>query len=259
MHLYTRSVHVKNDASISAAIRFATEVCAYVNKTYSTKMRFGIEAFGHAKVHWFMDFDSVDQSLAMHQKMLLDHDFQSLLGKGKDLPFGEDGAMNLSSLCQRDILSVSSEASVQKAAELMRVNHVGALALTDPEDPARVVGVVTDRDLVVNLLAQGRLPGELPVGAYSHAQLIGVPGSATVHEAIAAMHKHGVRRVFVTEPNGRLLGLLSLDDVLKTLAEDLSGLSQALRMGIDLENTRTSPMFNPNELGGNMYLAQHEP
>ena len=86
--------------------------------------------------------------------------------------------MNLASLCQRDILSVSAEASVQKAADLMRVNHVGALALTDPEDPARVVGVVTDRDLVVNLLAQGRLPDEHPIGAYSHAQLIGVPGQA---------------------------------------------------------------------------------
>ena len=167
--------------------------------------------------------------------------------------------MNLSSLCQRDILSVSSEASVQKAAELMRVNHVGALALTDPEDPARVVGVVTDRDLVVNLLAQGRLPGEHAIGAYSHAQLIGVPGSATVHEAIAAMQKHGVRRVFVTEANGRLLGLLSMDDVLRALADDLNGLSQALRMGIELENTRTSPMFNPDELAGSMYLAQHEP
>jgi CBS domain-containing protein len=63
--------------------------------------------------------------------------------------------MNLASLCRRDIISVSAQASVHKAAELMRVHHVGALALTDPEDPAQVVGVVTDRDLVVNLLAQG--------------------------------------------------------------------------------------------------------
>lgn len=167
--------------------------------------------------------------------------------------------MNLSNLCQRDVLSVSVEASVQKAAELMRVNHVGALALTDPEDPARVVGVVTDRDLVVNLLAQGRLPGEYPIGAYSHAQLIGVPGSATVHEAIATMQKHGVRRIFVTEANGRLMGLLSIDDILSTLADELGGLSQALRIGVDMENTRTSPMFNPNELTSGMYLAQHEP
>ncbi len=142
--------------------------------------------------------------------------------------------MNLASLCLRDILSVSAEESVQKAAELMRVHHVGALALTDAEDPARVVGVVTDRDLVVNLLAQGRLPGEHPIGAYSHAQLIGVPGSATVHEAVAAMQKHGVRRIFVTETNGRLMGLLSMDDVLSALADDLSGLSQAQRFRIAL-------------------------
>ena len=167
--------------------------------------------------------------------------------------------MNLASLCQRDILSVSAEATVQKAADLMRVNHVGALALTDPEDPTRVVGVVTDRDLVVNLLAQGRLPGEHPIGAYSHAQLIGVPGTASVHEAVQAMQKHGVRRIFVTESNGRLMGLLSIDDVLGTLADELGGLSQAMRIGVDLESTRTSPMFNPSELSGSMYLAQHEP
>lgn len=67
--------------------------------------------------------------------------------------------MTLSSLCQRDILTLSAETSVQKAAELMRTQHVGAMALTDPENPVRVVGEVTDRDLVVNLLAQGRTAG----------------------------------------------------------------------------------------------------
>jgi hypothetical protein len=85
MHLFTRTVRVKNAASMAAAIRFATEVCAYVNKTYHVKMRFGVEVFGHTKLYWYMDFDSVDQSLAMNQKMLSDADYQTLLGKGKDL------------------------------------------------------------------------------------------------------------------------------------------------------------------------------
>lgn len=167
--------------------------------------------------------------------------------------------MNLASLCQRDILSLNAEATVQKAAELMRVNHVGALALTDPEDPAHVVGVVTDRDLVVKLLAQGRTPQEQNVGAYSSVELVMVPGTANVHEAVQAMYKHGVRRLFVTESNGRLMGLLSIDDLLVSIAEDLGGLSQALRIGIDMESARTSPMFTPGELPGGMYLAQHEP
>jgi CBS domain-containing protein len=167
--------------------------------------------------------------------------------------------MTLSELCQREILTLSAEASVQKAAELMRTQHVGALALTDPEDPVRVVGVVTDRDLVVNLLAQGRAPDEQVVGAYSSVHLVRVPDSATVHEAVQAMHHHGVRRVFVTEPDGRLMGLLSLDDLLATLADDLNGLSEALRFGVDMESVRTSPMFRPDELPTQLYLAQHEP
>jgi CBS domain-containing protein len=167
--------------------------------------------------------------------------------------------MTLSELCRRDILTLSAEASVQKAAELMRTQHVGALALTDPEDPVRVVGVVTDRDLVVNLLAQGRAPDELAVGAYSSVHLVRVPGSASVHEAIQAMHHHGVRRVFVTEPDIRLMGLLSLDDLLATLADDLGGLSEVLRFGVDMESVRTSPMSRPDELSTHLYLAQHEP
>ena len=166
--------------------------------------------------------------------------------------------MNLSQLCQRDILTVSAEASVRKGAEMMRTHHVGALALTDPEDPTRVVGVVTDRDLVIHLLAQDRTPQEQNIGAFSTVHLIRVPGTATVHEAVKAMNQYGVRRVFITAPNGRLMGLLSIDDLLATLADELSGLSQALRMGIDLESSRTSPMFNPTE-AGSMYLAQHEP
>ena len=167
--------------------------------------------------------------------------------------------MTLSELCQRDILTLSAEASVQKAADLMCKQHVGALALTDPEDPVRVVGVVTDRDLVVNLLAQGRTAEEQSVGAYSSVNLVRVPGSATAHEAIQAMHHHGVRRVLVTEPDGRLMGLLSLDDLLATLADDLSGLSEALRIGVDMESVRTSPIFRPDELPTQLYLAQHEP
>ena len=55
------------------------------------------------------------------------------------------------------------------------------------------------------------------------------------------------------------MGLLSIDDILSTLADELGGLSQALRIGVDMENTRTSPMFNSNELTSGMYLAQHEP
>lgn len=167
--------------------------------------------------------------------------------------------MTLDQLCQREILSVSAEASVQKAAELMRTQHVGALALTDPDDPARVVGLVTDRDLVVNLLAQGRSPLTHHIGAFGSAHVWGVPGTASVQEAVRAMHQHGVRRLFVTQANGRLMGLLSVDDLLVAISDELGGLSEALRIGIDMESARTSPMFTPDDMSNSLYLAQHEP
>ncbi len=99
--------------------------------------------------------------------------------------------MNLSQLCQRDILTVSAEAPVRKAAEMMRVHHVGALALTDPEDATRVVGVVTDRDLVINLLAQDRLPQEQNVGAFSTPHLIRVPGVTFRHKGASCFRHIG--------------------------------------------------------------------
>jgi hypothetical protein len=85
MHLFIRTVRVKNAASMPAAVQFAASICAYVNKAYPTHMKFGVEVFGHARIYWLIEFDSVDQSLAMNQRMLMDPEYQALLNKGKDL------------------------------------------------------------------------------------------------------------------------------------------------------------------------------
>ena len=168
-------------------------------------------------------------------------------------------AIKLKEFATTLVAVVEPDTSARVVAQLMRRHHIGALVVVDAGDKNKPVGIVTDRDLVVNVLAQGRTPDEQAVGAYSSVHLVRVPGSATVHEAIQAMHHHGVRRVFVTAPDGRLMGLLSLDDLLATLADDLNGLSEALRFGIDMESVRTSPMFRADELPTQLYLAQHEP
>lgn len=84
MHLFIRSVTVKHAASAAAALQFAGEVCAYVNKTYQVNMRCGMEVFGHLRIHWLLDMDSADAGMAMNQKMMGDAAYQALLGKGKD-------------------------------------------------------------------------------------------------------------------------------------------------------------------------------
>lgn len=167
--------------------------------------------------------------------------------------------MNLAQLCPRDILSVSANAPVRQAAELMRIHHVGALAVTDPGDGSRVVGIVTDRDMVVNLLAQGHSPDERQVGSLGSVKLIGVPGTASVQEAVQAMQQHGVRRLFLLQPDGALMGLVSLDDLLLNLAEQFSALAQSLRHGIQREDERSHPAQGQYEMAGQLYLVRQEP
>jgi hypothetical protein len=55
------------------------------------------------------------------------------------------------------------------------------------------------------------------------------------------------------------MDLLFLDDFPASVSDDLSGLSEALRFGVDMDSVRTSPMFRPDELPTQLYLAQHEP
>lgn len=85
MYRFTRSVQAKNAAYVAPAMAFAADICAYVNKTHNANMRFGIEVFNRARIHWFMEMDSIDQSLAMNKALLKDAEYQKKLEAGKDL------------------------------------------------------------------------------------------------------------------------------------------------------------------------------
>lgn len=145
--------------------------------------------------------------------------------------------MQIASLCHREVVSVPASASVQQAAAVMRNEHVGALALTDPYSPGRVIGVVTDRDLVVDLLAQGH-PVDQAIGSIARTELAGVQGDASVDEAVQEMRRRGVRRLLVLGPDGTIVGLVSADDLLEAVARQLDGLAATLRDGVAAEGSR---------------------
>lgn len=167
--------------------------------------------------------------------------------------------MDMSSLCKREIVSVRADASIQEAAETMRYHHVGALVVTDAHTPGRAVGIVTDRDLVVEVLAAG-LPVEAQaIGALCSTNLVGITATATVQEAVRTMQRAGVRRLVVVRPGGTLLGLVSADDLFEVIAEELETLAGALRSSISRETARTTPAGPGFELPSAMYLPGHEP
>lgn len=149
--------------------------------------------------------------------------------------------MNIGSICQRDIVTIEADASLRQAATLMREQHVGALVITDAAAPSRVAGVVTDRDLAIEVLARDLDAGSVRVGQLVRRAPVSVPGNGSLREAVAAMEKAGVRRLLVTGDDGRVVGFISADDLVEAMAAEVVGLARALRSGLARENAERPP------------------
>ncbi len=155
--------------------------------------------------------------------------------------------MNIASLCKRPIVSIEAHAKLRDAARLMREQHVGALVVTVAQEAGREValGIVTDRDLAIEVLSRDLAPGEVNVGALAKRELVSVPGSQGVSEAVAVMREAGVRRLLVTDDAGRLTGFISFDDLLDALATDVAGLAGAVRAGVAREVAQPEALAPP--------------
>lgn len=143
--------------------------------------------------------------------------------------------MNLGSLCTREVVGIHAGASLRDAATLMCDEHVGALVVVTSEEPPQVVGIVTDRDLALEALGRDQPAVGLQVGHLVRDRPIGVPSSAGLREAAVAMEQGGVRRLLVVDDDGGVVGIVSADDLLQAMADDLATLARSLRSGIARE------------------------
>lgn len=145
--------------------------------------------------------------------------------------------MDIAQLCHREVVSVDANASLQEAASLMRQQHVGAVVVTRGDGEGRqVAGIVTDRDLAIEVIALGVDPSSLRAGDLPQGPVVTVPGSASFRGCAESMRQGGVRRVLVVDDGG-VIGLVSADDVLAAISLELEGVSLALRSGIVREAT----------------------
>lgn len=135
--------------------------------------------------------------------------------------------MRIGEICSREVVYCERGASVVEVAKLMRNHHVGDLVVADSRDGRLVaVGLVTDRDLVVKVLAEAVSAEALTAGDLMTRHLVTVDESDSVYEAICRMRAEGVRRLPVLAANGALAGVLSADDVTELLAEELGALAR---------------------------------
>ncbi len=135
--------------------------------------------------------------------------------------------MHISDICTVPTVSCQRNESVQQAALLMRKHHVGDLVVVDDSGGERIpVGIVTDRDIVVSVIALGLDPDSLLVGDIMSEELLTVAETDDVFQTIERLRLRGIRRAPVVDAAGRLTGIVSADDLLEFLAEEVGDLSR---------------------------------
>lgn len=138
--------------------------------------------------------------------------------------------MSVGEICNREVVIVSRETTAMEAAQLMRQQHVGDVIVVNDLKNGRIpVGIVTDRDLVVELMSQGLEPEAVTVGDIMSSELLTVKETDDMFAAIDAMRTRGVRRLPVVNAVGGLVGILTLDDLLDVMAEDLLAFTKLVK------------------------------
>lgn len=127
-------------------------------------------------------------------------------------------------VAQRRVVTVEPEATLARCARLMHDEHVGSVIVVDREHKEfRPIGIVTDRDIVLEAVAQSLDPATLTAGDVMVRTLGCVSEEDDVIDALARMRELGVRRVPVTAGDGQLAGIVALDDMISVLVEQLTG------------------------------------
>lgn len=139
--------------------------------------------------------------------------------------------MNVGHVCEHRAVTVRATDDLVTAARLMREHHIGYLVVVEPavrEGEFAPVGVITDRDIVVSVVAREADPRSLLVGDVMTRKPCVVLLEDSIADALQQMNRIGVRRLPVVGAYGTLAGVLSLDDILTRLAGEMGSVAGAL-------------------------------
>ena len=137
--------------------------------------------------------------------------------------------MTIGKVCNREVVFIHAQASIPEAARLMREYHVGDLVVIKEKTGKRVpVGIVTDRDIVLEVIAEGVGMDDVCVGDIMSDNLVTARESDGLIETIKVMRAKGIRRLPVVNDDNELVGILSVDDLIDLLSEQIVDLARLI-------------------------------
>ena len=126
--------------------------------------------------------------------------------------------------------------AVSEAARAMREQHVGCLVVVEERAPGKVpIGMLTDRDIAVSVVAKDLDARNVPVGEVMSTDVVAVRDDDSVKDALRLLRRRGIRRAPVIARDGTLAGIVTVDDLLRTMVEQLDDLVGAISTELALE------------------------
>lgn len=137
--------------------------------------------------------------------------------------------MKVSSICNKNVITAAEGSSVLEVASLMRQHHVDTIVIVaNTPTGEKPIGIVSERDLVIKVLAEDSSSEESVLGDFINRDLICVRDHEDIMETVRIMCMEGVRRVPVVNHDGDLMGILAMDDLFEILANELSNLAMLI-------------------------------
>jgi signal-transduction protein with cAMP-binding, CBS, and nucleotidyltransferase domain len=133
--------------------------------------------------------------------------------------------MPVKDLIQRKVVTIEPEDPVMLAAQRMKDKMVGSLVVLDGDKPA---GIITDRDIAIRVVGAGKDP-TTPVREVMTRDPITIKDDASFFDLTKAFREAAVRRLIVVDKDGKLVGLISIDDILELLTTEFANLIVAIR------------------------------
>lgn len=140
--------------------------------------------------------------------------------------------MLIGEACNREVVVMTPEESVLEAARLMRDQHVGSIVVADKPDGERCpLGVLTDRDVVIEIVAREVNPDDVTVRDALTGELTTLNERDGLLDGLRRMRDKGVRRAPVINDHGGLVGIITLDDILELVAEQVMDIASLVNRG----------------------------
>jgi CBS domain-containing protein len=134
--------------------------------------------------------------------------------------------MSVGKICNRTVITARPDETVEAAAKRMKKYDVGALVVVEDNKP---IGIITDRDLVLRVLAQECVPQEQDIRSKMTGSLVCVPEHTPLEEAMNLMRGYQIRRLVIVNDARELVGIFTLDDMLELLGEEQQAIAGLLR------------------------------